>query len=344
MNDDPPAKPPEDEPSPVPPPPPPPPPAAGLGGAPPPLADVPPPVAPAAAGRTAGRTPVRGRRPRRRYRSFNFGRVLSGTFTLYFKKLPVLLILSIVIIGPVAAFDVWINSPTTEAWDGDWETYDEHIAKREALSRDDYQPLQVMLNLLCQMLLTGVIAYLVVRHQQRRPVGIGEAVGRGFARLLPMLGAVILIYLAVGAMFLPTIFMIAAEAPLPGMLFFFIAIVPALMWYYATFVTLPACAVEGLGPVESIRRSRQLAIGQRWLLFALHLVVGLITGAAMMILAVPLFAATGFEGSVAGLWMLAGLNVVFTGPLTAVMIALTYIELREVTEGVDVDGIAEVFT
>lgn len=320
-----------------------------LGAVPPPLEGAPRPAPPEgtdAGPAAAGRPPVRSRRPRRRYRAFDFGRVIGGTFTGYFKNLPAILVLALVIVAPVHLIDVFVNPNydvvNAKPWNPDeetWEEYDERTG--DPMDAVGFTIGVGLLGYIATMVLSGAVCYLVVRQQQKRPIGIGEALGRGFARVLPMTGATLLIYLVFAAMFLPTIIAAALESVGGALLLGALAFIPAVMWMLSVWVTVPVCAVEGLGPIASIRRSRQLAIGHRWYLLGLGVIIYLITVMGAGIVMAPLIL---MGDPMVVVWVQKVIEVLVSAPLGAVMGALIYIELRAVTEGVDVDGIADVFS
>ncbi len=122
-------------------------------------------------------------------------------------------------------------------------------------------------------------------------------------------------------------------------------VVPGVMINLAFYVAMPACAVEGLSPLAAISRSRFLTRGQRWRLFGLLIIVGVV--------------AIGFGIIATLISMMAGLNLTATrepaviiasvalngiGTLFATACAASvYIELKEIKGGGDVTQTAEVF-
>jgi hypothetical protein len=123
-----------------------------------------------------------------------------------------------------------------------------------------------------------------------------------------------------------------------GLLGLILLIIPGLILYTMWIVGLPACVIERLRPWTSLRRSQELTKGHRWKLFGFTL-----------LLVIPSFASLGIES---GLSAIAGPIVgligkyVWTsiwGAFIAVLVAVTYHDLRVIKEGVDVDQIAGVF-
>jgi len=177
---------------------------------------------------------------------------------------------------------------------------------------------------------------------------VGEALARGLSRFFPIVGTMLLNLLVGVGMFLPAIFL-GAAADSVGLAFLFMALafVPASMYYYSVFVCAPACAVEQLGPIASIKRSRGLCKGYRWYMFALHLVMILIGMAIAMVVQIPFLATqagAAFGSYNMGSQLAATVAEIFVGtPLFALLLAMTYVELRSVKEGVDPEGIVGVF-
>jgi len=119
---------------------------------------------------------------------------------------------------------------------------------------------------------------------------------------------------------------------------FALLIVPGLVLSTIWFVGLPACLADQLGPWASLRRSRELTKGHRWKVFALTLL--LFTASLCGVFVEPwLFAAAGLiAGSVVKL-MWSGILIVFN----AVLVVVTYHDLRVAKEGTDIERLAVVF-
>ena len=195
--------------APVPPPPP--------SGAPVPPPPPPPRAAPAPTsarrygGRPVGGPPIR--------RSFDFGGVLGGSFSVYFRQFGQVLLLAILILAPVAflQFQLLKQIDSNEVISDD-EAYSPYGGYDDSSSAfDGFEGLFVniggimLLEMFSQFLLAGTITYLVVRQRQGRPIGVGEAISRAFGRFLPMLGTSLLVFLTVLAMFIPAILAGIAE-------------------------------------------------------------------------------------------------------------------------------------
>ncbi|MDL2275235.1 hypothetical protein LJC22_03810 [Desulfosarcina sp. OttesenSCG-928-G10] len=178
-----------------------------------------------------------------------------------------------------------------------------------------------ILNTILSLVIQGAIAYAVFMAFKGGPVvSINDAVSKGMARLGPLVLAAILMGLGVGI----------------GML---LLIIPGIILLCVWAVTIPACVVEGLGAIDSMKRSAELTKGYRGAVFGLALIIGLITfvfvgGCAAL-------------GGAMGAPVVGGLlAAVLSIPLTAfssVMYAVIYYDLRMIKEGVSIDKLANVF-
>jgi len=141
----------------------------------------------------------------------------------------------------------------------------------------------------------------------------------GLSRFLPVLGVAISVGLLSGLSAILLVF-------------------PAFIVMTMLFVAMPACIVEQLGPINSLKRSAQLTKGHRWKIFGLWLLVLVIAGVVNLI---PKAAGI-FGGPAVGLLLELVWNAL-TGAFNAVMVVVTYHDLRVAKEGVDTDQIASVF-
>ena len=109
----------------------------------------------------------------------------------------------------------------------------------------------------------------------------------------------------------------------------------------------PVCVVERLGPFRSLGRSRELTKGHRWNILGLFfltmipaVIIGAIVGAALGVILV-LGPVGGFGPAVTQtiglIW-----NAIWTA-FFAVIIVVTYHDLRVAKEGIDTEQIAAVF-
>jgi Family of unknown function (DUF6159) len=153
-----------------------------------------------------------------------------------------------------------------------------------------------------------------------RPVDMGKAMRVAWRRFFPVLGVTAAV---VGL----------AVLGFAGLIF------PAAMVISACFVVVPVCVVEGLGPVQSMRRSAELTKGYRWRIFAIWFAILLAEG----IVQAEIDQATRPLGNFAVVLAPQVAWDVVVGAFAVVLTAVTYRELRIAKEGVDADQVAGVF-
>jgi MFS family permease len=191
--------------------------------------------------------------------------------------------------------------------------------------------LVMFLTLVLGTLSQAIVLYGAFQDMRGRPVSLADCLKVGLRRLFPIIGLALSVGVAV-------------------MLASMLLIVPGIMLYMMWFVATPVCVVEQLGPFRSQRRSRELTKGHRWKLFGLMLVilipaliVGAILGAVIAILGTG-----GFLSMSTALATPLGqvVNLIWSAAWSAfyaIVIVVTYHDLRVAKEGVDTEQIAAVF-
>jgi MFS family permease len=176
----------------------------------------------------------------------------------------------------------------------------------------------------------AVILYAAFQAMRGRPVQIGEAIRRGLSRFWAIVGLAILQWLGIFIGFL-------------------LFIVPGIMLFIRWSAALPACVVEGLGPLASMKRSAELTKGHRWKIFGVYAVLWLLGMILVAIIVAVIFALIGAV-TAAGLSRGFGVGAVISLVLSAILTAyiniiqvMVYHDLRVAKEGVDTEQIAAVF-
>jgi len=223
----------------------------------------------------------------------------------------------------------------------------------------------IIVGLLIATLLLGVvylgsqamIAYGTFQILSGRNFSFGDALRHTTRRILSIVGAVVLIWLAaIIVVFLDGIVVGVVGAVIgqsgASVLGFLIIMIEMFFATTALFVTIPVCTVEPVGPLASLTRSVKLTKGHRWQIIGLLLIAGLGTFiAAIVVSAVAGGVALSALGDGLGGVFVAGLvnivlQVVFLLFVTAfysVLPAATYSNLRMAKEGIDVSDITNVF-
>jgi hypothetical protein len=179
--------------------------------------------------------------------------------------------------------------------------------------------LAVLAWLLLYALCQSAITYGAFQGMRGRDIQIGEAFGRAVRRLLPVIGAVIAVGIAVAIGFI-------------------LLVVPGMIFWTMFYVAVPVCVVERLGPVASLGRSRELTKGYRWRIFGLALLLVLISGMVLGIQKV-------LNVTVGGIPAIVGdglLQVVFLA-FQLIVYAVAYHDMRVDKEGIDIEQLASVF-
>lgn len=173
---------------------------------------------------------------------------------------------------------------------------------------------------LAMMIAQAIVLYGTFQDMRGKPAPFGEAVIKGFARFFPIIGLAICTLLAVWAGFL-------------------LLIIPGIMFAVMFYVALPACVVERLGPIASMKRSIALTRGHRWKIFGILILIVLLSAIGGGVIAAVLTIVGGPTAMLVGrfLWQ------AIMGAFGAVVVAVIYHDLRAAREGIDVDRMAAVF-
>ena len=165
----------------------------------------------------------------------------------------------------------------------------------------------------------AIIAHAAFQDIRSRPVRLAESLNVVLRRLLPIVGNAFVTKVLI-------------------LLGFGVLIIPGLILYTVWFVGLPACVVERLGPLTSLRQSWELTDGHRWKVFGLALLLS-IASLGSSLIEFELAAVAGPNVGLIG-------KLIWMGPWAAfatVVGTVTYHDLRVVKEGIDIEQIGVVF-
>ena len=252
-------------------------------------------------------------------REFTVGGVLGRTFSTLRANPLVFLGLTLVAVAPMIVIKLLVN---------------ENELSGKLLSS--------IANLLLSQLVQGAMAYAAFQILRGRAASFGESLVRSLLRLGSMIVLSILvgIGIALGVFFLFYIpILIFGRAGLIVVVLFMLPAGFAL--FCSIFVMIPACLIEGLGPVESINRATDLTKGYRWKVFALFVLAGIAIFLVMTLLPFivrPLFFWSGMARMLVNFFVL-----LFPLTLIFLMCPVIYYGLREVKEGLSVESMAGVF-
>jgi hypothetical protein len=173
-----------------------------------------------------------------------------------------------------------------------------------------------------------------------QPLRVGDAVQRALARFVPLAGLGILWSLVTGSIAV-VCFAIGAALwdSLAGWVFVLAPafVIPVTILYLMWAVAIPACVVEGFGPIGSMGRSAGLTKGCRWKIFGMSLLLSLLAVACAIVQVILAMASQALGTVFNFLWPVA-----WAGYWNCTMI-MTYHDLRVAKEGVDTEQIAAIF-
>jgi hypothetical protein len=197
-----------------------------------------------------------------------------------------------------------------------------------------------------------MVLYIAVQHMRREPVDLLEGLRVALGRFFPLIGVVLLMFLAILGFVLLVGVVTGALAVVPGLAVLtpvlgFLSIVPYFMLIIMWSVARPACVVERLGPLRSLGRSRELTRGHRWKILGLILLTLVCLLVALIVVGVILGVAAALGAAVSfAPWVVRAVSLAFYAVLLAffwILIAVTYRDLRVANEGIDTDQVATVF-
>jgi len=200
--------------------------------------------------------------------------------------------------------------------------------------------LLIIVVLALNMIGQGVLLLGAFQRLHGLPIRIFEALRRVLARFVPLFGLVVLWTLAIGATAGLLFYILTALAAALGWWFLVLAplfVIPPIALLVIWAVSLPACVVEGLGPIASMGRSADLSSGYRWKILGIMLLAGVLflVGYLLQIVLAQL------SPTVAGIygWVLLVAWIAYWNCMTI----MVYHDLRVAKEGIDLEQIASIF-
>jgi hypothetical protein len=178
-----------------------------------------------------------------------------------------------------------------------------------------------VLSIVLYALSQAILLYAAFEDMRGRPVNLIESMRIGLRRFFAILG-------------------VAISSSILVVLASILLIIPGLIVFTIICVATPVCVVEKLGPFKSMGRSAQLTKGSRWKIFGLWFVtiVGGTIAQSLLLRLIVVFGGGTLLGTV--FWFVW--SAVF-GAFYAILMVVTYHDLRVAKEGVDTDQIAAVF-
>jgi len=240
-------------------------------------------------------------------KEFTVGSVLSRSFSIWLKNLIPFTILTLLVYSPLVIYTLIVVSgdltlDRIETW---------------AYVTDGAGALMFLIA-------SAAICYGTFEQLRGRHASIGQSIGVGLKRLLPVLGVGIL----------------AGVCVLGG---FFLLIIPGVILFCMLWVAVPVAVVEKPGVLASLKRSAELTSGYKGQIFMLLFVLGIIDVGVGKILEKLFVNESMTLGELKAYMVVVLLAGIVIASLQAVAAALGYHDLREVKEGVDVEELVKVF-
>jgi Membrane domain of glycerophosphoryl diester phosphodiesterase len=248
-----------------------------------------------------------------RRESFDFGRVIGGTFGLIGRNFLPFLLLAALLAG-LPYFGILVLQSALAATDPGAMVLASFGASIGSL--------------LAAMILQGALTRASIDDLSGKGVSIGPALSSGLRYFFPLLGLGIFLGLGI-------------------MLGLILLIVPGIILAIRWMVSSPPIVVEDVGITEAMGRSATLTKGHRWALFGLCLLY-LILVYAVTIVATLLTGSFETATMGVGIYSTAALIILpvvqtLLSLVGTVGVASTYFELRRIKEGVNVADLASVF-
>ncbi len=237
--------------------------------------------------------------------TLDLGWAVSTSFKIFFANFVPFLSLGLVVFLPFTLTQWWVATAT-----------EPNMTPGKALL---ISLVPLFVQTILQFLMAGAVSHGTYRQLRKEPASIGDSISVGFR----CLGSVIATGLLVGARVV---------------LFTLLLIVPGIMEMCKLYVAMPATVMEKIGAGDACARSATLTSGQRWTIFGIVFILGVIGGLISWVV-------TSYSLEVS-LW--ANLLVtwittaVFSG-VGAVAASVVYFQLRRSKEGADLQSLAAIF-
>jgi hypothetical protein len=248
-------------------------------------------------------------------REFSIGAVISDTFSTYFANFIKFTLLGLILYLPMVA--MLAASLGTINFSDPQALLDASASGGTGFFAA-YGFINILMMLGAAVIMAG-ITYAAIEYKSGKSVSVGDMLRRSLSVLLPLIGAAILYYIAVAV----------------GMI---LLVIPGIIVALMLMVSFPAVIAEQLGPIEALRRSRELTNGHKWSLFGGAIVYGIV----ISIVQIVLMLVFGMLGPIAmgiGALLMYAVSV----GLGSCFIASVYTNLRESKEGIGISDLAAVF-
>jgi hypothetical protein len=266
--------------------------------------------------------------------SVTAGSIFSRALTVTFSNSGIFILINAILSLPILIWTFYIGQSIETVYDlADIGTDMIYLA-----------PVSILLSFIS----LAAITYGVFRSLRGESTSLALCIQKGISKFVPVLGVVFVFALvAIGVAVVFGIFFAASQA-LAGLLGIALLVVafPVIM---SVSVTIPAVVTENIGPVEGIKRSRELTDGYKLSIFGALFIFGLINGAINKVLEVTIVGSITPENiqqvveNFSTYLLVTSIVGIVLSTFSTVITAVAYHDLRIVREGLDEDRLAALF-
>lgn len=292
------------------------------------------------------------------------GELLDSAFTLYRRNVWLIIAIAAVAQVPLAlvryvAYEVTGVSTVTgklQQLSASQLTPDQEVQQFKALLPSAIALVVVLLvvlllqALVVQPIATAAMARAVSGSYLDRPVSLADAYRAVLHRLGAVVGVAGLLlliaigfFVAVGGLLVVSVLALGSAGAGLAIVVVPVAVVAALVLYTRWLFATPIVMLEGIGPVDAMRRSWNLVRGSTMRIFGITLLVGLITGILSAIVTGLLSLTTGFGDTSVQLvtsQLAALVAAVILQPISFIVVVLLYYDQRIRREAFDIEMLA----
>jgi len=240
--------------------------------------------------------------------SIGVGSVISRSLKILFRNIFPFMVLALLVTSPSFLFEVFV------------------LPNLDANQAVGFGAIAGLLGWMLSFVLTGALTYGTFMEMKGEKARFGDVVTKGISMIIPVLGVAIISQILV----------------MIGMV---MLIIPGIIASLMLFVAVPVSVIEKTTVQQSLVRSVDLTKGNRWQILGIYLLTALLSFVIILVPAIIIVFAIGTLGGETIQASQIGnyLGGAFGGAYFAVVIAVTYHDLRVAKEGLDTDQLAAVF-
>ncbi len=197
-----------------------------------------------------------------------------------------------------------------------------------------------LLNIISYGIVTAPITYATFQDLRGTRVGIADMMSGGFKKVLPVIGAALVVGIAIAVPVMVAMFLYFAST-FVGVVAIIATVVFAFFILVTWFALVPVLVVEDVGFIGGFGRAAALSKGRRWGILGLLLVYFvIIIGISIVIFGI--IGVIAMTAPMVGLILMIPFLSLYS-VLGAIMPSVVYYLLRSEKEGVGIEEIAKVF-